>query len=180
MKRWALLGFGAILATVSFLAGVYLSRPAPERPELAQQIPPAAVERLFATPFADPDGRPATLTRWQGKPLIVNFWATWCPPCLREIPTFSRLQERHPEVQFVGIAADKAENVQDFVVKNKLSYPVLLAGGDAAGIMSTLGNPSAGLPFTLTVDAAGRPRHVRLGGLPESEIEAIVAELTGR
>lgn len=180
MKRGALLGVGAALAALAFAAGMLLSRPAPAPADTAPQTAPEAAGRLFAATLADPAGQPLALSRWRGKPVIVNFWATWCPPCLKEIPAFSRLQEKYPQVQFVGIAVDTAENVRDFVAKQKLSYPVLLATDEVIELMPALGNSRNGLPFTLVVDAGGKVRHTRLGALSEAETEQIIAELSHR
>lgn len=179
MKR-RLLAIGAVitLLLVSFAAGRYLSAPAKPGTGGSPQPGAAAIEKLLTTAFTDPAGRPATLSHLRGKPLIVNFWATWCPPCLQEMPVFSRLQEKHPNVQFVGIAADTAENVREFSAKHKLSYPLLVASDGAIPLMAELGNNRNGLPFTLSIDANGQPRHAKLGGLSESETESIIADLS--
>lgn len=176
-RRWAIIAAGALLALAAFAAGLLLSRP--ERSPLAPSPLPrqAAVERLFGAPLADPAGNQTTLARWQGKPLLVNFWATWCPPCLIEMPVFSRLQEKHKGVQFIGIAIDTAPNVQAFSASHNYSYPLLVGTEQVMSLMGELGNDRNGLPFTLAIDAGGQVRHVRLGGLSEAETEEIISRL---
>ncbi|MBS1189095.1 MAG: thiol-disulfide isomerase-like thioredoxin [Rhodocyclaceae bacterium] len=176
-QRWLLLGAATLLALTAFFAGLFLSRPA--QPPLPASPPPsrAAVERLFAASLFDAAGKETTLARWRGKPLIVNFWATWCPPCLEEMPLFSRLQERHPEVQFVGIAIDTPENVEAFAASHRFSYPLARGSEGVMSLMTDLGNGRGGLPFTVAMDAAGQVRHIRLGALSESEAERLIASL---
>jgi thiol-disulfide isomerase/thioredoxin len=176
-RRAIVVGATALLALVAFAAGLLLSRSGqePDSPPLPSQ---AAVGRLLSLPLLDPAGsQETTLARWQGKPLIVNFWATWCPPCLTEMPVFSRLQEKHRAVQFVGIAIDTPQNVQAFAAAHPMSYPLLLGSEEATSLLGELGNDRNGLPFTLVIDAAGRVRHVKLGGLSEAETEGIIAAL---
>lgn len=176
-QRRLLFGAVAILLLASFAAGIHFS----QRQDASGPPQPGktAVEKLLTTPFTDPGGRKATLLDFRGKPLIVNFWATWCPPCLKEMPLFSNLQEKHPNVQFVGIAADTPDNVQKFVAKHKLSYPVLVGSDDIVSLMAELGNSRNGLPFTLSIDTEGRLRHSKLGGLSETETERIISDLSG-
>lgn len=173
--RWFLAGSVTALVLAAFLAGLFLARPVP-RPH-APTPPPQAIDRLLATPFADPAGTTHTLAEWRGKPLIVNFWATWCPPCLKEMPIFSRHQEDHPNIQFIGIAADLDDNVREFAAKNHISYPLLLGSREAIPLLAELGNSVHALPFTIILDAAGNPRQVILGGLDEAETERLLADL---
>lgn len=174
-RRWLIPAITAALALAAFAAGFLFSRPAAVP---AAPLPPqATVDRLLAAPLADPGGQEVNLARWRGQPLVVNFWATWCPPCLKEMPVFSRLQERHRQVQFVGIAVDTPENVREFAAKSPASYPLLLASQGTISLMAELGNGRGALPFTVGIDAGGRIRHVRLGALSEAETENLIAAL---
>jgi len=174
-RRWLLPAVAIVLALAAFAAGLLFSRPASAP---ATPLPPqAAVDRLLAAPLMDTAGREASLARWRGQPLVINFWATWCPPCLKEMPAFSRLQERHRQVQFIGIAVDTPENVRDFAARNPASYPLLVAGQETIPLMAELGNGRGGLPFTLGIDAGGQVRQVRLGALSEAETERLIAAL---
>ncbi|MDR2637781.1 MAG: TlpA family protein disulfide reductase [Zoogloeaceae bacterium] len=131
-------------------------------------------EALLAHPFRTLEGQDARLAQWRGKVLVVNFWATWCPPCKEEIPAFSRLQEkwRAKGVQFIGIALDTPENVRAFARKTPLAYPSWLGDGRALMLTRDLGNVAQGLPFTLLLDATGKPLAQKTGLLPEVELDA--------
>lgn len=177
-QRRLVLGLAALLVLAAFIAGLGLSsrREAPT----GASPSPAAVQRLFAESFVDLAGNVSKLSAWRGKPLIVNFWATWCPPCLAEMPIFSRLQDRHKNVQFVGIAVDNPDNVRTFTSKNKVSYPLLLASDAVMSLMSELGNDRSGLPFTVGIDAGGQVRHIHLGALSQADAEGLIVRLQAR
>ncbi|MEM7467696.1 MAG: TlpA disulfide reductase family protein, partial [Pseudomonadota bacterium] len=105
---------------------------------------------LWFWAFDDLSGNKRLLSEWKGPYLVINFWATWCPPCLKEIPSFNRLQQAFGEerIQFIGIAYDHLDSVEKFVADTKVEYPVLIGGDDAAIFMRELGNKIGGLPFT--------------------------------
>ena len=113
---------------------------------------------LWFWAFEDLQGKERLLSEWQGPYLVVNFWATWCPPCLKEIPSFMALQEEFgaDKVQFLGIAYDHLDSVQKFVADTGLNYPVLLGGDDVAVFMRELGNKIGALPFTAVINASGQ------------------------
>lgn len=119
---------------------------------------PAVPSDLFAWSFRDPAGKTQGLEQWRGRLLVLNFWATWCPPCLKEIPTFLALQhELGPRgLQFVGIAMDQEDAVRTFVADKGVDYPVLLGDQDVARLMTSLGNEIGGLPYTVVVGRDGK------------------------
>ena len=116
--------------------------------------------RLAKASFTDLAGQTQPLDQWRGKVLVVNFWATWCPPCLKEIPEFIRMQARYREqgLQFVGVAIDQPEKVAPFAEKMGFNYPVLIGALDAVELLRTLGNQHGGLPFTVVFDRSGTLR----------------------
>ena len=126
---------------------------ATERPETVISEP----ETLLDWSFLDLHGDSISLERWRGKLLVVNFWATWCPPCLREIPAFIELQRRYAAdgVQFVGIALDQTEAVASFASEKVMNYPVLVGHDDVIRFMQSLGNGIGGLPYTAVIDVNG-------------------------
>lgn len=132
-------------------------------------------EPLFSSSLKNLDGQPAPLAPLRGQPLVVNFWARWCPPCLAEIPDLvaAREQFNSQGVQVIGIAAeDDAPGVRTFSVQHGIDYPVFLAGDKVMPIMQALGNPSAGLPFTVVIDRQGNIVLTKLGRLSRQEIDA--------
>jgi thiol-disulfide isomerase/thioredoxin len=110
----------------------------------------------------------------------VNFWATWCPPCRKEIPAFSAMSTKYRDkgVQFVGISIDTADNVRNFQTANAVSYPLVIASPSVVGLTEALGNTSQALPFTVIVTREGRIGLVKLGTLSEDELDRKLAELS--
>jgi len=138
---------------------------------------PAAVADLIARQLPDLQGRPQALSQWRGRPMVVNFWATWCAPCVKEMPELDDLQKQHPKVQFVGIGIDKAENIAKFVQKVPVSYPLLVMGGGAIDLLRKLGNPAGGLPFTLVFNADGSVNRKILGQIHPDDLRRTLAGL---
>ena len=127
--------------------------------------------------LTDLDGRPQPLAQWQGKGLVINFWASWCAPCVEEMPVFSRLHERYvgQGVQFVGIGVDEADKLRSFVNARPVSYPVLVAGGETTALP---GVNLRGLPYTLVLDRSGQVDSFRLGRLDEATLDPILRRLS--
>jgi len=134
------------------------------------------VAELMAATLPDMAGKSQALAQWRGKVMVVNFWATWCPPCLEEIPEFVRMQEKfgHRGLQFVGIAIDNRDKVREFAVKFRMNYPVLVGELEAIELVRRIGNERGGLPFTVIVDRKGRLIGTELGGLNEEKLIAII------
>jgi peroxiredoxin len=189
---------GKVLASVIVLAGLagaagyYLvSRhepPAAEKQaqDAATATPPeAAAEpaRLAETvpdfQLADRDGQMRSLKDWSGKSLIVNFWATWCAPCRKEIPLLQQLQrERAGDgFQVVGIAVDFREDVLKFADQLKIDYPLLIGEQDALDAAAAFGVDAVGFPFTVFSDARGRIVLAHLGELTAPEADLILGEI---
>ncbi len=140
---------------------------------------PVDIRPLMAASFPDLQGRSRSLAEWRGSVLVVNFWATWCPPCLKEIPDFIRMQEklRARGVQFVGIAADQPEKVRQFAAKYRMNYPVLLADMAVVEITKQAGNQAGGLPFTVILDREGKWVSSESGILDEKTLNSLVEPL---
>ena len=134
------------------------------------------VAGLMAASLPDTEGKSQALGQWRGKVLVVNFWATWCEPCLKEIPEFVRMQDKlgNKGLQFVGIAIDNPVKVREFAAKYRMNYPVLVGEMDAIELARGAGNELGGLPFTVIVDRKGRLIRTELGGLDEQKLTAII------
>jgi thiol-disulfide isomerase/thioredoxin len=140
---------------------------------------PVDTNALLALSLPDTEGVLQPLRQWQGKVLIVNFWATWCEPCREEMPEFVRAQrELGPKgVQFVGIAVDQRDKVALFAKELELNYPALIGGYAAMDLSKPLGNRLLALPFTVILDREGHIAHTQLGPLKPDQLQSIIAKL---
>lgn len=133
--------------------------------------------------FSLPDlgGREVSSGTWSGRIVVINYWASWCPGCLREMPTMIRAQEalRDQGVQFVGIAIDRAEDARAFVARYPVNYPVLVGNPESIELSRRLGNRLLGLPFTVIFDQRGRRVFSRTGELGAEELKAQLDRLLG-
>ena len=137
----------------------------------------AAMAPAFALP--DVQGNLRSSSEWDGKLRIVNFWATWCPPCRREIPLLVDVQREFADrdVQVIGIAIDEAEAVTEFAGRIPFNFPVLVGQQDAMDLANQYLPDFVGLPFTAFADASGRIVHVHTGELHREQIEAILGQM---
>lgn len=137
-----------------------------------------ALDALFDLSVPEISGQAHTVREYTNKPLVLNFWATWCPPCVKEMPDLDALHQAYPNVNFVGFAADSERNMLKFEEKVKVSYPLLVAGMGSIGLMKKLGNKSGGLPFTLVFDTGGKLKYKILGQVEKDELEQILKTLS--
>jgi thiol-disulfide isomerase/thioredoxin len=163
------------VALAAVTAGLYL-RPLSREAEAPQAVTPPA---LMDTALDSLDGGRKSLGTWKGKVLVVNFWATWCGPCRKEIPEFIRMQQRLGDkgLQFVGIAIDEKEKVAAYVREIGINYPVLVGELDAVEMSRSLGNELGGLPFTIVIDRSGKVVHAVLGATTEASLDPIIQGL---
>ena len=177
MKRRTLIlgacGLSAMAAT-GWLAWRESSRKAPGA-NRAASAPPGAKpklnpEALLEAKLPDMDGREVVFRTYLGKPLVVNFWATWCAPCVEEMPALNEMAQSMPDVQFVGIGIDTVDKMRQFVDKIPVSYPLLVAGHGGIALLRELGNPSGGLPFTVMFDANGSMIDAVLGQVQPADL----------
>ncbi|HJV88106.1 MAG TPA: TlpA disulfide reductase family protein [Noviherbaspirillum sp.] len=166
--------FGAV-AVVFVLLGVFMgyrqtALPAPEA---------SAVDNLLSQSMPDAAGKPQALGQWKGKTLVVNFWATWCNPCVDEMPELSALQpELAPrEIQILGIGIDSAKNIAEFSSKYKIDYPLFVAGVSGTELSRQFGNTAGGLPFTVLIGHDGKVKKTFLGRLKMNELKKELASL---
>ncbi|RPI41109.1 MAG: TlpA family protein disulfide reductase [Betaproteobacteria bacterium] len=164
-----------VAVAVIALAGGYFARIWMDLGEPRQD--PAEV--LLAATLDDLAGEPQRLSQWRGKVMVVNFWATWCPPCLKEIPEFIGLQQRYGArgVQFVGVAIDDKAKVAAFVAQHGVNYPIVMAEKEGIALARNAGNRLGGLPFTVIIDRQGRTARVELGVLDEKKLVPILEGL---
>jgi thiol-disulfide isomerase/thioredoxin len=116
---------------------------------------------------------------WNGKVVVLNFWATWCPPCRAETPAFVELQEKYGPagVQFVGVAIDEKDKVQDFIDTYGVNYPILIGDQQAIEIAKGYGNRYGALPYTVIVNRQGGIHFVQRGELQRDVAEKNIGQL---
>jgi len=174
--RWALV---ALLALAAGIAAYLASRQAlvPEQPAL----PPTPQAVIPSTrpdvSLADRDGKLRSLSEWDGKPAIINFWATWCAPCRREIPMLNDLARdpAYSEFALIGIAIDFREDVLRYLTTTPIDYMVLIGEQDGLDAARAFGMESIGLPFTVFTDKTDRIVTVHVGELHRPQADVILS-----
>ena len=141
--------------------------------------PHTAVDKLYGQSLNDLQGTPQPLSKWRGKPLVVNFWATWCGPCVQEMPELSELahQEGGKRFNVIGIGIDSPSNMSEFAAKLKIAYPLYVGGMGGTELSRDCGNKAGGLPYTVLIGADGQVLKTYLGKLKFDELRADLAKL---
>ncbi|MEQ8207557.1 MAG: redoxin domain-containing protein [Woeseia sp.] len=167
----------AVLLVAAEAGGYLLRSQLQDKEVTAINTAPVNDQRLEFT-LADLEGLPREFAEWDGKPRIVNFWATWCAPCRREIPLLKDTQDKHGSdgLQILGIAVDFVEDVKAYAEDAQFNYPILVGQDDAMAVAETSGVPFIGLPFTLIVAPDGRMLGAHMGEIHAEQIETIVQQ----
>lgn len=136
-----------------------------------------AVREFFALSMPDLKNRTQALAQWKGKILLINFWATWCTPCVEEMPELSALQDgsKSANMQIIGIGIDSAANMQEFSSKFKISYPLYVAGVSGSSLLREFGDQAGGLPFSVLIAPNGQVRTTYLGRLKIDDVKRDLA-----
>lgn len=116
-------------------------------------------------------GEPRSINEWSGKPLLINFWATWCAPCRREMPLLQALHTSQDNLQVLGIAIDRINDVQTYMAEAGISYPTLVGEQDAMRVSDQFGLEGLGLPFTILVSSRGEILTIFIGEIHAAELE---------
>lgn len=185
MKKPVLLTIaGVLVAVIAGATGYQLLQPADKPP-----AGPVVVRNPYVVPekpligavrpdfvLQDVNGVQRTVQEWDGKILIINFWATWCSPCLAEIPAFIRLQEKYGEqgLQFVGIALHSADEIKGYISEVGMNYPALVGIDDATRVARSLGNRFGVLPYTVVIDRDRRIYFIRSGPIQYEEADIVI------
>lgn len=174
MTRFSRLALFLTLAVLAAGAGIWFAQ-SRSRPASENQAPLA----LWQIVYPDPRGMNQSLAQWRGKPLVLNFWASWCAPCREEMPDFEivRTQYRPAGVEIVGIAVDTPANVHAFLQRQPVAYPILIGEGAAHNLARALGNPQGALPYTIVVDRDGQIVMRHLGRLPRAALETVLHKI---
>ena len=125
------------------------------------------------------DGKTFDSAQFKGHPMVVDFWASWCGPCVEEMPEMSQLQRDYAKkgIQFVGLGVDSDKNVQAFLQKVKVAYPIYVTGFGGADLARAFGNTAGGLPYTVVIDAKGDVRSTKLGQIDPQALKQTLDSL---
>lgn len=157
------------VAAVAGLAGAGMAW----RRHALTDLPNDALATLWASEFESPTGEVLRLADFQGKPLVLNFWATWCAPCVEEMPLIDAFYRQNSASgwQVLGLAIDQPSRVRQFLTQHAVSYPIGLAGLNGTELGKVLGNSQGGLPFTVVLDPKGQLKQRKLGKLSADEVK---------
>jgi thiol-disulfide isomerase/thioredoxin len=164
---------------VAVPAGVASAPDSRENSALESPPHPVIPARLPDFSLNDLSGKPTSISAWSGRSLVINFWATWCAPCRREIPLLNTLAgdwARH-DLTIVGIAVDYADKVRQFTGQVKINYPVLIGEQDALEVAAKFGMDSPALPFTVFTDRRGEVVALFVGELHRPQADFILSEV---
>lgn len=165
-RRWMM---GAV-AGAATLAGLGLaSWQSTREPQSASQRP-----ALWSLSFDTPGGRALHMQSLSGRPLLLNFWATWCPPCIEELPLLDLFfaQNSANGWQVLGLAVDQSAAVNTFLKRMPLQFPIALAGMPGIELSKNLGNLTGGLPFTVVLGTAGQILHRKMGRITTQDLQS--------
>jgi len=168
-RQWIMISGISVLA---LLAGVFSSQWISQT-GLASD---PSIKAFFANSWQTPDGKSANSENWRQKVLIVNFWASWCPPCVEEMPTLDKIaQEYAPKnVLIVGIGIDSPSNIREFLLKTPVSYPIVIGGLEGSNLAKQMGNAQGALPYTVIINSKGKAIFTKLGKISEEELRKAI------
>lgn len=162
----------AMYAGVAALAAIAGAGVAWKRQALGS-VAPEVLNAFWASEFETPTGEPLLMTTLQGRPLVINFWATWCTPCIEEMPLIDAFFRENEAKgwQVLGLAIDQPSRVRQFLTQFPVNYKIGLAGMNGTELGKMLGNDVGGLPFTVVLNADGQLILKKLGKLTADDIK---------
>lgn len=182
MNRRTWFGLATGVAGLAAGAGVWVRSRAPAAPAPAPAAAASAAgpDDLRSLSFERPEGGTLALGTLRDRPLLINFWATWCPPCVREMPQIDRFAQEQAARgdrgwRVIGLAVDGPTPVREFLARTPVGFPIGLAGFGGTELARRLGNTQGGLPFTVVLAPDDHVMHVKLGETHLEELQAWAA-----
>lgn len=172
----------AMAGASGFALQRYLSTDAPDTThpfQAADKSNPVIGQTRPEFAMMDLEGNVRNIKDWDGQVVLLNFWATWCPPCLEEIPGFIEIQQQldNHGFQIIGVAVDDEENVRAFAEEMAMNYPILAGEMEAIELSQRYGNTIGGLPFSAIIDKNGKVTHTIMGELTKDRLISILEQL---
>ena len=161
-------GVAAVAATAGALIATWRTR--------THSASNEAVRALFEKEWFSADQKPVSTENWKNRVLVVNFWASWCPPCVEEMPTLDKIQREFDpkKMLIVGIGIDSPSNIREFLIRTPVSYPIVIGGLEGSNIAKQMGNSSGALPYTVIINTKGKAVYSKLGKISEDELRKAI------
>ena len=170
------LAFGGVAVAAGLAGAAWWKLQSRETPPSAFGESPvvdaSTVESFWRLSFDSPDGKSFAMSQFQGKPLLVNFWATWCPPCVEELPLLDYFYQENKAKgwQVVGLAVDQPSAVRTWLQTKPLNFPLGMAGLGGTQLSKVLGNSAGSLPFSVVFASSGKLLHTKVGKVTPEEL----------
>jgi len=164
---------GAVLALIG---GIWFAQDVNHDPHVGSQQTDLLSDTLIDFTLPDLQGSNRSLSEWQGKVILLNFWATWCAPCREEVPLFVALQNQYSAkgLQVIGVAMDSKSAVVRFAKEFNINYPLLIGNENLIPLMKRYGNPYSSLPFSVLIRTDGSIVHRKIGAYRKQELSDLV------
>lgn len=173
------IGYLAIMLALGFTIYYYILSPNLALNKSATDSSKLSTQSLFASKLINPDGILQDLSQYKGKIIVLNFWATWCPPCREEMPELSELytEYKNKNVVVLGVAVDELALVKEFSDATPVSYPLFAAENEGMGLGNDLGNDKGVLPYTIIINEGGAVVKAYFGRINKSLLETALQPL---
>jgi thiol-disulfide isomerase/thioredoxin len=173
------IGFLAVMLALGFAIYYYVLSPNTTLKNSAAGYSKLSTQLLFASQLPNPDGITQDLNQYKGKIIVLNFWATWCPPCREEMPELSELytEYKNKNIVVLGVAVDELALVKEFSVATPVSYPLFAAENEGMALGNDLGNDKGVLPYTVIINQDGAVVDTYFGRINKTLLESALRPL---
>ena len=176
-KQFPLLLMLSLIGLASLIIGFGASYL--QHQESSADLPNEVYQNFLKANWNDPQSQAIDTSAWKDKTLVINFWASWCPPCVEEMPLLAKLsQGADPQkVVFIGIGIDSPSNIREFLSKTSVPYPIVVGGMDGSNWGKQLGNEQGALPYTVIIDPKGKKVFSKLGKITEDDVNKSILKI---